>query len=102
MQMVRTLVLAAVATLTFSVSAAGDPVSVVTGGSYTTTWDEEPDLRLLGSGFDLVAVPNSGGQPLFQCHPCASGTHLDLSDTILGVEEVLLPAVFNGESFAGV
>ena len=100
--MVRTLVLATVATLTFSASAAGDPVSVVTGGSYTITWDEEPDLRLLGSGFDLVAVPIGGGQPLFQCHPCVGGTRLDLTDTILGVDEVLFPAVFNGQSFPGV
>jgi len=100
--MVRTLVLAIVATLSLSASAAGDPVSVVTGGSYTITWDEESDLRLQGSGFDLVALPNGGGQPLFQCHPCVSGTRLDLSDTILGVQEVLLPAVFNGESFPGV
>ncbi len=100
--MVRTVVLAIVATLSLSASAAGDPVSVVTGGFYTTIWDEEPDLRLLGSGFDLVAVPVGGGQPLFQCHPCVGGTRIDLSDRILGVDEILFPAVFNGQSFPGV
>jgi len=99
--MVRTFVLAIVATLIVSAPAVGDPVNVVTSGFYTITWDEESDLRLIGAGFDLVALPDSGSRPLFQCHPCASGTRLDLSDAFLGLQQVLLPAVFDGLFFPG-
>ena len=90
-----------VLSLTLAPRSYADPV-VVSSGFYTITWDEESDLRLIGAGFDLVALTQGGGQPLFACHPCASGTSLSLTDTFRGVQEVLLPGIFNDRSHSGL
>jgi hypothetical protein len=45
--------------LTVSSAARADPVNIVTSGFYSVVWDEESDFRFLGTGFEVIGLPNS-------------------------------------------
>ena len=100
---VRTCALTIGAVLTLSPAVLADPVSIVTSGFYAVVWDEDSDFRLVGVGFELQGLANSGdNNPLFHCHPCAGGTSLDLSTNFDANRNETFPAVFDGRSYAQV
>jgi hypothetical protein len=85
------------AVLTCSPAAVADPVHIVTSGHYLDAWDEDTDLQLVGSGFEVQAIAHPGDL-LFRCHPCAAGTVYDLSTNFEG-GFLALSTIFNGRSY---
>jgi hypothetical protein len=100
--LLKTTALAMGIALSVSSAARADPVNIVTSGFYSVVWDEESDFRFLGTGFEVIGLPNSGSRPLFRCHPCEVGTSLDLSDNFDSVQNVHTPAIFDGRSHSAV
>jgi hypothetical protein len=99
--LLRRCALAVGVVLTFSPAAQADPVNIITSGFYSLGFGRDLDFRFFGTDFHFVGLASGDVQPLFECHPCASGTSLDLTTNLDGILDLGFPplAFLDGRTF---
>jgi hypothetical protein len=99
--LLRRCALAVVVVLTFSPAAQADPVNIITSGFYSLVFGTDIDFRFVGTDFVMEGLASGDVDPLFACHPCASGTSLDISTNMDGIVDVPVDfsVMLEGRSF---